>query len=179
MSVTMIPRPRARSLIMQALLILALAAPLSACGASAKAQPAQGSGGTAGSGAPIDACALVTQAEAAALLGTPVGEPQPGTLPGLATSCSYLPSAPRDSRSVFVWASPQQTADGAKKVFDSAKRDAPTLGTTARDQAGLGDGAFWIHNQLWVRQGKVALQVSADNEANTQQLAVQALKRLP
>jgi hypothetical protein len=164
---------------MQALLVLALAALLTACGASAKAQTAQGSGGAGGAGKPIDACALVTRAEAAALLGTPVGEPQPKTLPGLATTCSYLASAPRDSRSVFVWASPQQTADGARKAFDNAKRDAPALGTTARDQAGLGDGAFWIHDQLWVRKGEVVLQASADNEANTQKLAGQVLMRLP
>ena len=175
----MMPLPRARCLVMQALLILALAALLSACGASAKAQPAQGSGGAGRSGAPIDACALVTKAEAAALLGTPVGEPQPKTLPGLAMSCSYLSGAPRDSRSVFVWASPHPTADGARKAFVNVKRDAPTLGTTAHDQAGLGDDAFWIHDQLWVRKGEVVLQVSADNEANTQKLAGQVLMRLP
>ena len=53
------------------------------------------------------------------------------------------------------------------------------LGTTARDRARLGDGAFWIHNQLWVLKGKVVLEFSADNEAHTQQLAGQVLKRLP
>ena len=175
-----IPFRRARSLAAQALLVLMLAALLAACGSSAKAQTATGGGsGAGGAAAPIDACALVTRAEAEALLGVPVGEPQPQTVPGLATTCSYLASALRDSRSVFVWASPQKTADGARKVFDNAKRDAPALGTTARDQAGLGDGAFWIHNQLWVLEGKVVLQLSADNEANTQKLAGQVLKRLP
>ena len=171
---------RARTLAPQALLVLVLAALLAACGTSAKAQTAKGGGsGAGGSGKPIDACALVTQAEAAALLGVAVGEPQPQTVPGLATTCSYLASGARDSRSVFVWASPQKSADGARKVFENAKRDAPTLGTTAREQAGLGDGAFWIHDQLWVRKGTVVLQFTADSEAHTQQLAGQVLKRLP
>ena len=171
-----IPFRRARSLAAQALLVLALAALLAACGTSAKAQTAKGGSGAAD---PIDACALVTKAEAEALLGVPVGEPQPKTVPGLATTCSYLASGARDSRSVFVWASPQKSADAARKVFDNAKRDAPTLGTTAREQAGLGDGAFWIHDQLWVRKGTVVLQFTADTEAHTQQLAGQVLKRLP
>ena len=182
MSVAM-PIRRARSLAPQALLVLALAALLAACGASAQAQTAQGTGAGASTvgaaGTPIDACALVTKAEAEALLGVPVGEPQPKTVQGLATTCSYLASGARDSRSVFVWASPQKSADGARKVFDNAKRDAPTLGTTARDQAGLGDGAFWIHDQLWVLKGKVVLEFTADTEANAQQLAGQVLKRLP
>jgi hypothetical protein len=78
-----------------------------------------------------------------------------------------------------VWVSPRQNADSARKFFDNAKGDAPAASTTARDQAGLGDGAFWIHDQLWVRKGEVVLQFSADNAANTQKLAVQALTRLP
>lgn len=171
---------RARSLAPQALLVLVLAALLAACGSSAKAQTAKGGGSGAGGGAdPIDACALVTKAEAEALLGVPVGEPYPKTVPGVATTCNYLASGDRDSRNVFVWASPQKSADAARKFFDNAKRDAPSLGTTAREQAGLGDGAFWINGQLWVLKGKVVLAFTADTEAHTQQLAGQVLKRLP
>ena len=138
-----------------------------------------GGSGAGGAAAPLDACALVTRAEAEALLGVAVSEPQPQTVPGLARTCSYLASGARDSRSVFVWASPQKSADAARKFFDNAKRDTPTLGTTARDQAGLGDGAFWIHGQLWVLKGKVVLEFTTDNEANTLKLAGQVLKRVP
>ena len=174
------PFRHARSLAVQALLVLMLAALLAACGTSAQAQTAKGGGsGAGGAAAPIDACALVPKPEAEALRGAPVGEPQPKAVPGLATTCNYLASAARDSRSVFVWASPQKSADGARKVFDNAKRDAATLGTTAREQAGLGDGAFWIHDQLWVLEGKVVLEFTADSEANTLKLAGQVLQRLP
>ena len=176
------PIRRARSLAPQALLVLVLAALLAACGASAKAQTAQGSGGGASSvgaaGDSIDACALVTRTEAAALLGVPVGEAHPKTVPGGVTTCSYLSSAPRDLRQVFVWANPRQTADGARKVFDNTKKGAAE-GVAPREQAGLGDDAFWADNQLWVRKGKVVLAFSADSEANTQQLAAQVLSRLP
>ena len=108
-----------------------------------------------------------------------MGEPQPDTIQGVVTTCTYLADAPRDSRSVFVWVNPRQTADGARTVLDNTKKDAPTLGTTAREQAGLGDGAFWIHGQLWVLKGKVVLAFAADTEANTRTLADQVLKRLP
>jgi hypothetical protein len=179
MNVAMLFR-RARTLAPQALLVLVLVALLAACGSSAKAQTAKGGGsGASGSGKPIDACALVTKAEAEALLGVPVNEPKPDTIQGVVTTCTYLASAPRDSRSVFVWVNPRQTADGARTVLENTKKDAPTLGATAREQAGLGDSAFWINNQLWVRQGKVVLGLWADTEANTQQLAGQVLKRLP
>ena len=175
-----IPFRRARSLAAQALLVLMLAALLAACGSSAKAQTAKGGGsGAGGAAAPLDACALVTKAEVEALLGAPVDEPQLKTVPGVATTCSYLTSDARDSRSVFVWSSPQKSADAARKFFDNAKRDAPSLGTTAREQAGLGDAAYWIHDQLWVLEGRVVLEFTSDTEANTLKLAGQVLQRLP
>ena len=176
MNVAMLFR-RARTLAPQALLVLVLAALLAACGSSAKAQTAKG--GAGGAGDPIDACALVTKAEAEALLGVSVGEPQPKVVGGGVATCNYLASGARDSRSVFVWANPRKTADGARTVLENTKKDAPTVGTTAREQAGLGDDAFWIDNQLWVRKGKVVVGVWADNEANTLKLAGQVLKRIP
>ncbi len=170
---------RAQSLANTALLTILLAALLTACGSSANAQPGKGSGGVGAAGATIDACALITKAEAEALLGMPVGEPTPKPINGGITTCTFLPTEARDLRQLFIWTNPRQSADSARKVFDNTKKGADPMGAPTKEEAGFGDSAFWTMNQLWILEGKVVIGLSTDSEDHTRKLAALVLQRLP
>jgi hypothetical protein len=176
-----LPLRRAQTLAFQALFCLLLAVLLAACGSSASAGGGAQSSSSAATNATLDACALVTRAEAETLLGVPVGEPKSEAVSKSVTTCILMPTVERDLRHLFVWYNPRPNADNAHRFFDETKAAPAKYGaaTPTRDQAGIGDSAFWLGDILWVLKGKTIISVSADNEANTAQLANLVLRRLP
>jgi hypothetical protein len=156
---------------------------LAGCGGSAT--------GASGQSGPIDACQLITKADAEAALGEAVKAPEnPITGEGLAavTSCKYTVASAPSVNNVSLIVRRLDSADAAKADFDQLKKDMePKLNVTPNDVPGLGDAAFWSGgavNQLAVLKGKVQLLIyvrgpqGISPEATAQALATKALGRL-
>jgi len=140
----------------------------------------------------IDPCALLTEADAQAALGGPVGQLSMTSVlddarnsSGDPAQCGYgLEDDP--SRTVRLEVRPMADARRAQGALDSARSVLAASGVT--DVAGLGDAAFWaggaIH-QLHVRQGSTGIVVTCDPGPGKDALAVakavagRALGRLP
>lgn len=136
---------------------------------------------------PVDACALVTKAEAEQLLGKPVRDPDhplEGTATYAVTSCTYRATEGMERVSIVAIAA--SDAASARSAFDLEKNQAVTqMNVTPVDVAGLGDAAFWeggIYNKLRVLSGRVGLsigitgQTTPDGKLRT--AAETAIKRL-
>lgn len=149
-------------------------------------------GGCGGAGKPsaIDSCALITAADAQAVLGGPVKAPEKpveGEGVAVVTSCAYRSEA-SGLNHVTLIARRLDTSSSARSDFDQLKRDMePQLNVTPSDVAGLGDGAFWAGgsvNQLAVLKGNAELLImvngsqGATPEAAARSLAEKALGRL-
>jgi hypothetical protein len=149
-------------------------------------------GSSAGAGKAIDACKLLTQADAEAVLGGPVKAPEnPVSGEGLAvvTSCKYRVAAAPSVNNVSVIVRRLDSADAARQDFEQLKKDMePKLNVTPTDVTSVGDAAFWSGgsvNQLAVLKDKVQLLIyvngpqsgAPDTAAKT--LAANALGRLP
>jgi hypothetical protein len=166
------------------IVLLLVGVVLTGCGGSAT-----GASGKSGS---IDACQLITKADAEAALGETVKAPEnPITGEGIAvvTSCKYTVAAAPSVNNVSLIVRRLDTAAASRKDFEQLKQDTVTkLNVTPEDVAGIGDGAIWIggiYNQLSVLHGKVQLLISvmgpqgATPDAAAKTLAAKALSRLP
>ena len=107
---------------------------------------------TASNGGPIDACALLTVDEVAAVLGTAVSPPQNEVIgagdAGLAaiSQCVFTSTAePTKSVSVFVRRSPV-----ADNTPESMRKSLSEFGATVQDVSGIGDAALWDGTQLHI-----------------------------
>ena len=160
---------------------LLIGAMLSGCG-----------GSSAGAGSAIDACKLLTQPDAEAVLGGTVKAPEnPVSGEGLAvvTSCKYRVAAAPSVNNVSIIVRRLDSADAAKQDFEQLKKDMqPKLNVPPTEVAGVGDAAFWSGgsvNQLAVLKGKVQLLIyvngpqSGEPDAAAKTLATKALGRLP
>ena len=134
------------------LVLLLIGALLSGCGAASTA------------GSAIDACKLITQADAEAVLGGPVkASENPVSGEGIAavTSCKYIVAAAPSVNNVTLIVRRLDSADAAKQDFEQLKKDMePKLNVTPSDVTGVADAAFWSGgsvNQLAVLKGKVEL----------------------
>ena len=180
-------RPSRRSLW---LVLLALACVLAGCGPSGgggKAAPAP-----AAPARQIDPCALLTDADAQAALGGPVGQLMMTSVLDDARNSSGDPAQcgyglqDDASRTVRLEVRPMADAARAQGALDSARSVLAASGV--QDVPGLGDAAFWaggaIH-QLHLRRGSVGVVVTCDPGPGKDPLAVakgvaqKALGRLP
>ena len=147
---------------------------LAACGASESGDAAA----AAASSGDFDPCALVTSAEASQALGAAVGpaeRPREANFPPRMTTCRYVAPRGQGVAVMTVLVQRSDTADQARRGFQSAKEQFPAATTVA----GLGDDAFAMANQLNVLQGTVYLNITGDfDEATAKTLAQAALQRL-
>lgn len=126
----------------------------------------------------VDACALVTQEEAEAALGKPVGEPQRADTPPL-YSCTYE-AAGFDNVSIIVveYDDEQQAADAFQMAIDINDYE---------ESSGIGERAYRsLIIDITVLTGRYELSIdvsdSSDQEVQFQKardLAEKALTRMP
>ncbi len=136
---------------------------------------------------PVDACSLVTKAEAEQLLGKQVRDPDhplEGAATYAVTSCTYRAIEGMERVSIVVIAASDATS--ARSAFELEKTQAVTqMNVTPVEVTGLGDAAFWeggMYNKLRVLAGRVGLsigitgQTTPDGKLRT--AAETAIKRL-
>jgi hypothetical protein len=142
-------------------------------------------------GAPLDACAFLTPADAREILGSEVAAPTRSIVPGsgeTVSQCSYAgatDASPRPRRflSLLVRQSP-----AAPAAYDRARAMAKALtGSDPVDVSGVGEKAYWTggtFKQLTVLAKNVQLVVSVelgdgrDRVEGTKLVARKALSRL-
>jgi hypothetical protein len=179
-----------------AFLILSLFLLLVGCSDSGQKNTPPGNSGaaqdTATSKGLIDPAALLTKAEAEALLGEPVKEPKNETRdtnnPLGQKICFYDPVSDKETR--FIQLSLVQN-EGLAKTLTAQKYDVKQLYTETKkmlgevtDVPGIGDEAFWGTNGLHILKGNVYLNISVGNSSKPEnlelakQVAAKALPRL-
>lgn len=104
------------------------------------------SGGGSSNGGDLDVCGLVTQAQAAEILGEPVGEPEPGSA-GPFTYCSYMASAEMSFSSIQVGYFEMEFGEREFATMSRQLTDDP------EEIDDLGDEAVWDGAQVLVRIG--------------------------
>jgi hypothetical protein len=156
---------------------------LSGCSSSENTAPStQRSGGTAESSSgtkstdsnkvgDIDACALVTRAEADAIMGKLREAPKPATTLGKEKACGYLNSDGANA-TVRVYGADQF---GLQKGIDSEEKMVSL--------PGLGDEAYYTKKgsdtDLWARKGGITLNVNGSiGLEKSKSMAQKALSRL-
>jgi hypothetical protein len=153
------------------LLAARIAATASAAGAPA-ASPRQNAPG------PFDACALMTQQEAAAAVGEAVGEPKPtnppqSAMPGVSVAaCEYV-SAARNSVQVTVWRPSGDSAGMFLQIYKSECLKKEQL-------PGLGDLACWYnkdHKELQVLKGSMILTFEVRRSGNATEALTTVAKK--
>ena len=129
--------------------------------------------------AAVDACALLTKAEAEAALGTPVGDPVRGDVPPV-YSCSYVAADKLDNVSVDV-----TSYTDARQAYDAYLMAVKI--NNYEEMAGLGDRAYRsVVSDVDVLKGRfelsvdVTLPISKDAQVQkAKEIAARALERLP
>jgi len=133
----------------------------------------------------VSACSLLTQEEAAAILGEAVEKPTNSATGGTVSNCNWMtPSFHMVGILVRLAASPAE----AETVRVEAHRQSKSLsGVDPEDVTGLGEAAYWAGgniNQLNVFKGNYWLIITAskgkasDNLALAKAVAEKALPRL-
>jgi hypothetical protein len=154
-----------RSRLGRTLLLLALSGPaFGACG-----HPVETAGSPAAPAASpqLEACFLISPADAQALLGGSVALPttnEPGTAGSGVSQCAYRAPGSGAYLSLLTRLSPTPAAAAA--AYERARAEAKALmGAEPREVTGVGEKAYWTggtFRQLNVLQGKVWLIVAAD-----------------
>ncbi len=153
------------------LFVARIAVTASAAGAPA-ASPTQNTPG------PFDACALMTQQEAAAAVGEAVGEPKPtnppqSAMPGVSVAaCEYV-SAARNSVQVTVWRPSGDSAGMFLQIYKSECLKKEQL-------PGLGDLACWYskdHKELQVLKGSMILTFEVRRSGNATEALTTVAKK--
>jgi hypothetical protein len=151
------------------LLLLALAG----CGkqAPAAAQPSAGQQPQLAN--TIDACTLLTKADAEQVLGSPVDEalrPVQSTEPNIVDSCEYrITGATAKDHVVLTVVLPVSgDLESAQKIFAAGRQGAQaTYGSTLPDVPGLGDSAYWVGgegNTLMMMKGSMTVSLSVSTQ---------------
>jgi hypothetical protein len=109
------------------------------------------------------ACALMSQATAAAINGAPVSAGQEQDDPGESDECTFNGSGNNGTVSVTEDA-PSTTGIAASDMFQ-IRETTPNPGMTVTVLHGIGDGAYYSQSgpdfDLWVLVGQVMLDVNA------------------
>ncbi len=121
----------------------------------------------------VSACSLLTQEEAAAILGEPVEKPTDSAVGGTVTNCNWMtPSFHMVGILVRLASSPAE----AETVRQEALRQSKSLsGVDPEDVAGLGENAYWAGgniNQLNVFKGNYWLIITASKGKATENLTL-------
>jgi hypothetical protein len=150
------------------LLLLALAG----CGkqAPAAAQPSASQSSLANT---VDACTLLTKADAEQVLRSPVDEairPVQSTEPNIVDSCEYrVTGAMAKDHAVLTLVLPVSgDLESAKKIFTAGRQGAQaTYGSALPDIPGLGDSAYWVGgegNTLMMLKGRLTVSLSVSTQ---------------
>ncbi len=104
---------------------------------------------------PPDPCALVSKADAATAIGSPIASVKPVTA-GPSRSCSFHGTKPLQSVVVtaFRYGSP---AEAHTRFIDIVKQTASAASQPATKLNGVGDEAVSIMSNVYVRKGTAAL----------------------
>ena len=187
-------------LAMRLLLALLLGLAFAACGAPAQSPAEQGTpvqesvAAPASVTPPLDSCALLTKADAEALLGAPVAAPSTNQFDTgdpndehAVSQCLYHTTADA-YKSVSVLIRRGATGENAGAALQQIRETNP-LGGAIEPLAGLGDDALWSHggagDQLNVAKGRFLVIASADlGKGNStleisKAIAQRVLERLP
>jgi hypothetical protein len=172
-------RPFCRDLV--CVVAIALMPMLVSCNRDSSGADAGGSKSTeALSGAGLDPCSLITQAEAEAALGLKAEGPQKDSGFGQFAQCQYTASGERvtDVRSATVQVHPVDFASKRKAFADAGEKIEPI--------AGIGDAAFWApgYSFLYVQKSKLTAAFAvhrqeADLLKASIELARNGLRRMP
>lgn len=150
------------------LLLLALAG----CGKQAPAatQPPASQASLAST---IDACTLLTKADAEQVLGSKVDEairPVQSTEPNIVDSCEYriIGATVKDHAVLTVVIPVSGDLESAKKIFAAGRQGAQaTYGSALPDVPGLGDSAYWVGgegNTLMMMKGSMTVSLSVSTQ---------------
>jgi hypothetical protein len=121
----------------------------------------------------IDACSLLTKADAELILGSPVDNPtQPvqGSETFNVYSCEYYVTGgtPLDNATLIVTVPSNGDLGTALAAFTAGKDQAQTMYNAAPlDVPGLGDAAYWVAgagNNLTILKGDVYINLSASTQ---------------
>ncbi|HTX90520.1 MAG TPA: hypothetical protein VMC09_04805 [Anaerolineales bacterium] len=177
------------------LTMTALLLGLAGCGGVGTANP--GSATVAGQpvkGVTIDACALLTKADAEQILGKPVEDPThpvEGSETFNVFSCEYKMQGGTalDNASLIVTVPAAGDLQTAQIAFDTGKQQAQAAYNAAPvDVPGLGDTAYWVGgagNNLSILKGDINVTLSASTQKGDApaqailDLAKTVLSRLP
>ena len=121
----------------------------------------------------VSACTLLTQEEAAAILGESVEKPTNSAMGGTVSNCNWMtPSL----HMVGILVRLAATREEAETVRNEAHRQSKSLsGVDPQDVAGLGKNAYWAGgniNQLNVFKGNYWLIITANKGKATENLAL-------
>jgi hypothetical protein len=105
------------------------------------------------SGGGLDPCALVTRADAEAVLGATLGEPERQTT-GPFETCIY-----GDDAGNYVQVQVSENVYTESTFDDAMKAAAEQVDIEAEPVSGLGDKAYWLVGVLWVQKGDVTLDI--------------------
>ena len=134
------------------------------------AQPQRGGGS-------IDACTLVTNAEADQALGAPSKQERPAEAnhPPHLMACRYTAERGQGLAVLTILVRTGYSETEAKGTFEGTR----DLGKT-EPVSGLGDQAFWFADQLNVLKGLRSLTLTGDvRRSSAEELARKAADRLP
>jgi hypothetical protein len=147
-------RPRGLALVTVMALLCGLLS-LVGCGTrSAAGSPSSASGQTRA----LDACTLVTAAEASTILGVTL---QSNTVPeGSASRCVYFTAADGPSTTFAAI----NINPAGKTTYDSVKQSLQSSGGI-QNVTGVGDDAYWSGEDLSVLKGDTILTVTVDGDA--------------
>ena len=144
-------------------------APVTAATAVAEAPTAP----PAGNATSVDACALLSKADAEKILGQPVKDPESpvqGSADFNVSSCVYhtQTGTALDRVALVVWVVASGDAAYAKTAFETDKQKVPAnYNADPVDVAGVGDAAYWVAgagNQLMVLKGTVQFSLLASTQ---------------
>jgi hypothetical protein len=108
------------------------------------AQPAAGE---------LDPCALLTKADADAIVGASLSEPERQTV-GPFETCIYS-----DDAGNYVQVQVSSDVYTESSFDDAMQAAAEELDIEAKSVSGLGDKAYWLSGVLWIQKGDVSLNV--------------------
>lgn len=158
-------------------LALAAAVAAAACGGDdAAPSGSPSSSASSSSSTAVDACALVTQAEADRALGAASKQDRPSeaNIPPRLSTCRYTAPRGEGLAVMTVMLRIGSSAAEAKSSFQGTRDVAPTEAV-----ANLGDEAFWLADQLYVLKGMRSMTLAGDIQKDTaEQLARTAVERL-
>jgi hypothetical protein len=118
----------------------------------------------------IDACALVTEKDAEAILGQPVGKPHRGDIGG-GVSCTYdTYSTARDFSALTIMIN--RDAD----ISVSAFKLIASTSNTAEPVSGIGDYAYMSGNSIFILKNKSTIRLETAGSAK--RISIEALKTI-